>query len=256
MRHYRIRFAPLAALAMGLFLLHASHAAASLIASDDASDAAYNDGWGTGDNGGTGFQAWSTINNAMDPTGYGGGFIATGNTDIGTGVSNKAFGVFGNDGGVGQAIRPFNGSLTVGQSFSISMDNGNIDTGGTVGFGLQNSSSENRLEFYFVGGQTTYKVNGSSEVDSGVGFTSSGLNLVFTLTGADSYSFTINGGTPITGSMGGTTGTGIDRLRLFNANGGADVFFNSMSIVPEPSSLAMLLIGTLGLGILRRRHSA
>ncbi len=236
-------------------LLTGFHVQASLIANDNAANAPYGDGWSIPDNGGSGFLPWENINNANGLTGFGGGYISTGNiaVDIGTGVGNAAFGVFGNGGGTGQATRPFTGDLGLSQTFSIDMDNQGIDDFGTVGFSLRNSSSQDRFEFYFVGGQANYTINAGSIVDTGVGYTTGGLNLAFTLTGADAFSFTINGGTPITGTLKGTGGSGIDRVRIFNANGGPDVFYNNLSIVPEPASGSLLGLGLMLFAALRRR---
>jgi hypothetical protein len=196
-------------------LLAALHVQASLIASDNAGNAPYAT-WDNGDNGGSGFLPWESIGNEAGG-GFGGGFISTGNAavNIGTGGSNAAFGVYGNSTGVGQAIRLFDGALTLGQIFSVDLDNQGVDNGGTVGFGLRNSTGENRFEFYFVGGQVNYTIHDSAgPTSSGVPWTAAGLSLALNLTGADSYSFTINGGSPITGTLGGTAGTGIDRVRL------------------------------------------
>ncbi len=228
-------------------------ACGATLASDDASQSAYDDGWDAGDNGGSGFLPWSVVAREND-SGFGGGFISSNNgaVDIGTGPDNKAFGVYGNGGGVGQAIRPFDGALSVGQTFLISMDNQGIDNGGTVGFGLQTSDGTNRLEFYFVGGESTYTVNNGDVISSDVGWTEGGLNLAITLTGPDSFSLTINGGEPIIGALGGPSGSGISQVRLFNANGGPDVFFNNLAIVPEPASVALLGLGAM-VGLLRRR---
>src|SRR5262245_25464209 len=54
----------------------AAHAV--VIASDDASQSPYGDGWSNGDNGGTGFQAWTNIGNQVG-SGSGGGFHAVSN---------------------------------------------------------------------------------------------------------------------------------------------------------------------------------
>jgi hypothetical protein len=228
------------------------HAGAVLVASDDASQAAYNDGWQVGDNGGSGFAAWSTINN-QSGSGFGGGFHTTANPASQINVGGEAFGVFGNSNGVGQAIRSFSNAINVSDTISLAMDNGSIDNGGTVGFGLQNSSGNNLFEFFFVGGEATYKVNrlGGSTATS-VGFTDVGLQLSFTLTDADSFSFSIDRltdgvGTNVVNVTGDLIAAGsISRIRLFNANGGADAFFNSFAVTAVPEASAFLCFGAVG----------
>ena len=183
----------------------------------------------------------------------------TGASDIG----NPSWGFFASDGELAEALFDLaGGALTVGQSVSLDIDNGNIQSGGTVGVGFQNASTGNRLEFFFVGGDSnyTYLDNGGSQ-DSGIGFTSSGINLSFTLTGTNTYTLDItpagSGSTQISGTLGGTTGNGVDRIRFFNFNGGAgsgsDFFGNNISVVPEPGVTALFL-GGLGIALLIRRR--
>ena len=245
-------------------------ARAAIVATDDASQAAYNDGWQVGDNGGSGYQAWSTITRE-NGTGFGGGFLSTsnGNVNIGSGGNNAAFGVFGNNGGVGVAVRPFSTPLQIGWTLSVDMDNQGIDNGGTVGFSLRNAAGDNLAEYFFIGGQTNYTVNASNVTGTTPGFTTDGLCLSFTLTSANSFSLSIdqlsNGpgvDNTVTGNLLTNADQTITNLRLFNANGGADAFFNNFSItaVPEASSLAFgdLITGIIGAtycfyGIYRRR---
>ena len=262
---------------LGAMLACAEPAWALLIASDNASQSAYNDGWQNGDNGGSGLVAWTSIGN-QSGSGFGGGFLSTnnGNVNIGTGGNNAAWGIFGNSGGVGQASRPFasGSTLQVGWDFSLDMDNQGINAGGTVGFGLQNSSGQNLAEFFFVGGESSYKVNrAGGATATGVGFTSLGLHLTFRLTGANAFSMTIDQlsdglGTNVTTATGNlisqSGGQSVTRLRLFNANGGPDVFFNNIliSAVPEASSIAFgclvcSFVGiTYGICKFRRRRMA
>ncbi len=151
----------------------------AVIASDSASasNGAYDDGWQTGDNGGFGLSAW-TLQNAASSD-----FFITSSTVNGDGADNgvisgtasdgdintpdrpadqdgsdNAWGMRNEDGGAAaDALRTFNKPMSVGFTFSIDMDNGFIDTGETQGFGLQNSTSgENKFEFFFVGGASTY----------------------------------------------------------------------------------------------------
>jgi hypothetical protein len=155
------------------------------------------------------------------------------------------------------------------------MDNGSINSGGpAVGFGLQNSSGQNLFEFFFVGGESFYKVNRSGgSFATGVGFTHQGLDLAFTLTGANSFSFVIHRlidsvgvNTTVTGDLiTQSGGQSISRLRLFNANAGSpndnNIFFNSFSVtaVPEASAVGFFtvaMIATTTASALRRKRSA
>lgn len=225
-----------------------SKAAAAV--SDNAANSPYSNGWQTGDNGGSGFGAWTI-------SGSGSAGVFVGGSDIGA----SSWGLYANSGGLSQAVRSLSSSLAVGQTFSLQMDNGFVNTGGTVGFSLQ-SSGANRFEFLFIGGQSNYLINDSTTGDNtGVGFTSSGLTLAFQLTGADAYSFTINGGSAITGNLGNSGG--IDGIRFYNANAGPgsdhDLFFNNLSVVPEPSHIALAIFGGLflvGCGVRRLGRKA
>ena len=237
----------------------ADRAAALIVAADDASQVTYDDGWSAGDNGGSGFNSWSFVGRE-NGSGFGGGFIAgSGSSSIGSGLSNEAFGVYGNNGGVGAAVRPFSTPVLVGRVFSIDMDNQGIDTGGTVGFSLRNAAGNNLAEFYFVGGQSNYTVNGSGVSGTTPGYTTDGLKLSFVLTSANSFTLTMdslaNGvgvDNTATGNLLGNADQTITNLRLFNANGGQDVFFNNLTIsaVPEASSIVFgcLVCSVIGLG--------
>jgi len=240
-----------------------------LRAADPAYDsaAAYS-AWTDGSNNGFGFGAWSlspstnTSNAGFfigSSTGNGDG-DSNGDGDINT--SGKAFGLYANSGQVASAVRSFTGgALAIGQSFYIRMDNGFIDTGGTVGIGLQNSSGTNRIEFFFVGGDSSYKVNPviSSSVLTGVGFTDEGLRLQFEIKSSTGIQVTVrnhSGGSTLFDQLFTVaSATDITRFRLFNANAGGggarDAFFNEVA-VPEPS-VATLLVGFAALGGRRRR---
>jgi hypothetical protein len=244
----------------------AGPARALVIGADDASQPAYSDGWQNGDNGGSGFNAWTNIGN-QSGSGSGGGFQASNNSNSQINSSGQAWGIFGNGGGVGQAFRPFapGSTLQPGWTFSVDMDNGFIDSGGAVGFGLQNSSSQNLAEFFFAGGDSSYKVNSSGgSAATGVAFTNQGLHLSFMLTNANSFSMSIDQlsdglGTNVTTVTGNlisqTGGQSVSQLRLFNANAGFngdhDAFFNNLaiSVVPEAPAVAFggVICGALGI---------
>lgn len=215
--------------------------------SDNAAATAYSDGWQNGDNGGTGFGAWQL--SPASNTGNAGFFISTsasngdgdGNSDGDINTSGIAFGLYANGGGLASAVRPFSIDLFAGATLDLKMDNGYIDGGGTVGFGLQNSSGNNLLEFYFVGGTSFYQYNDLTGAhNTSVGFTDEGLSLSITLTSATAYQLSVtqlNGGTTTlyNGSLKNPAGgQGAHQLRLFDANAGGggakDAFFNSPGI--------------------------
>lgn len=249
----------------------ASRSSASLIASDTASDAAYNSGWAAGSNGGTGWGGgWSFAENA---SGTRGKFVGTsknngdgdGNANGDIDTANRAWGLFANGGGEIFAVRPFSGALSVGQSFIINMDNGFIDTSSVIGVRFVSNTSTitaatREFEFRFVGGASAYEAFGSTAQASTLGFTDSGLLMMFTLTSSSTYSISVtryhdtqaNQVWGTTGSLiGGQPILGV-ALRNQNAGSGStkDGFFNNMSITPEPASLGLLAMGML---MIRRR---
>ena len=240
---------------------------AASVAFDSASSAAYNDGWDNGDNGGSGWGGGWVLSGV---SGFSGQYLASstsngngdGNSDGDIDTAGRSWFQYAHTGNTAGAVRPFSGSLSVGQTFSIAFDNGFIQNGGTVGFGLQNASGNNVFEYYFSGGSSNYTVSSQSYSGTTSGFSDEGLVLAFTLTASNTYSLAIQylnpannfGGTGTLFNPGG--GQAITQVRIFNFNAGNDgannnAAVNSISIVPEP---ATALLGSLGLlALLRRR---
>jgi hypothetical protein len=270
-------------LSLGLSItLHAANTAF-----DRADNSPYEPGntWITGQNGGTGFGAW-TLNGPGDSNGGHGGFFMGSSTangssgSLGIDTSGVSWGMYANSLQVVDAIRPLTGgSLLVGQKITLSIDTGlvastnggdpaNNGTAGVEGFGLQTSGGTNRIEFFFTGGATNYTLaDGTGTHDSGIGFTTNGLALAFTLTGTNSYALDVtpNGGstTTFTGSLEGGTGVDIGRMRFFDfngaggdlANGGKYNFYANLLTVPEPSTwLAAGLSAVASVYLVRRRR--
>ena len=243
-------------------VLTTAHAAN--LASDNAANYSGANPWVSGSNGGTGFGAWTFANG-------GGAFYylgdsTTNGTGSGVGINTggQSWGMSVQGGAVMEAVRPLTGgNLLTGQGINLAFDNGFITNGGSVGFSLLSAGTV-RFEYYFTGGGTGYKVSGNSIQTTTVGFTDGGMNLSFGLTDLDTFSFDANflgiGNEAFTGTLGGTTGTGIDSIRLFNFNGGFggsnNQYSNSVTVVPEPSTYAFMSIGTGALLlVLRRRRS-
>lgn len=267
------------ALVFGSALLNSQSLFAAAVASDNASNSAYNSGWSNSSNGGSGFGAWQLGDTYSNPS-NGGFFIGSsqgngsndGNIDT---SGSKSWGLYANSGDVTNAVRTFTSGGSNGQSilgsgekFSLSLDNGYIDSGGTVGFGLQNSSGANRIEFYYANGSSSYSINiGGTTLATGIGFTSAGLSILFTQNSGTGWSMAItpNGGststfTDASAGSAALAASDISQVRVFNANAGGggarDAFANSMQVVPEPSSIALLLCGFAGGALALRRKRA
>ncbi len=263
----------------GMLMARVGMAQAATPAYDDASQSAYADGWQAGDNGGTGWGGSWNLNTAPPPDGDKAGFIVgtSQNNGFGNGnidTENLAWGMYANSGYYAQASRSFNGNLSIGQSVILSMDNGFIDTGSSFGFTLTafgDPGATDQFSFYFTGGGSNYKTSvgrfmSSQETDTGVGFTSAGLEVAFTLTGVSSYSVAItpNGGstTTLDGNFVRSDVT-LDHIEFLNSNAGSGTantgFFNEIQVtnpIPEPGTAALLLVGAAGMLGWRRRRSA
>ncbi len=223
-----------------------------LSATDDASQAAYTEGWNVGQNGGRGFGPWAL--NLSGP-GSGGFFAGDSSFNGGNGTSGninttgaKSWGMFAAAGKDAEAIRPFSAPLAVGSTITIDMDNGTVSLAnenpggfgpGRVGLSLRSGATV-RFELFYAGADLNYSINDSQGAhSSGVPFTDGGLRFVLTVTGTGNTYFAIitrNGSAPIT-FTGTLQGSGpIDNVRLYDRFAGAisarQLFFNRLQISP------------------------
>ncbi|MCB9353510.1 MAG: lamin tail domain-containing protein [Lewinellaceae bacterium] len=214
---------------------------------DAAGNADYNSAWANGSDGGSGMGAWQL--SPASNSGSSGFFVGNsatngdgdGNSDGDINTAGRAWGMYANSGAQANAVRTFDADWPAGTAFSLAMDNGYIDNGNTVGFGLQNSAGENLLEFYFVGGTSFYQYNDLTGAhNTGTGFTDEGLSLEITLTSGNTYQLVVTAlydgaSATYSGSLKSPTGgQAVHQLRLFNANAGGggqyDAFFNSIGV--------------------------
>src|SRR6266404_2566736 len=210
-------------------------------ASDQASNSPYQPGatWVTAQNGGTGFGGWvltggtsssffvgmSSGNGAMPPSG---------NID----TAGSSWGMFASNGDTASAVRPFTGptngrQLAVGQSISLAMDNGVVQSGGTVGFSLNDGNGNPRFQFYYLGGDSvdSYKININGSVfNLGLAFTDNGFsNIKFTLGASNAWTLAIteNGvaGTMMYSSanFASLAASNMAQIQFFDVNGGGTV---------------------------------
>jgi hypothetical protein len=153
------------------------------------------------------------------------------------------------------------GDLAIGQTVSIDFLNRAVNTGDSVGVSLLDGSISD-IMFSYTGGDPTgvYRYTDASVSGQSTGLSfayQSAIDLSFTLTSATTYSATASD-TAGSESWDGTYSGSISGIDVYNHAGGdgSDVLFNDLSVVPEPSTWAMLGIGGVALLGYRRGFKA
>ncbi len=229
-----------------------SSGAFALTASDNSGNYS---GTFIGLNQGTGFNAWTG-----SATGSGGNYIGA------SGLSASSFAVYsgGAAGNSYEATRPFSTAMSIGDTFSVQLGYNSVDTG-EIGLNLYSGGSF-RLGFKFINGGSAWQINdGGSDFSSGISWAGGnpGTTLNFSLTRGTGSQYTINissgaqtyGGTNYTASSGTMS---IDSVSFYSSAQGAsqNVGFDNLSVVPEPSTYALLALSAAGFGgyVIRRRR--
>ena len=228
-------------------------AALALTASDNSGNYS---GSFIGLNQGTGFNAWTGSG-----TGSGGNYIG------GSGLSASSFAIYsgGASGNSYQATRPFSTAMAVNDVFTVNLGYTGVTSGGEIGINLF-SGGNFRLGFKFIGGGANWMINdGGSDFSSGLTWKggSPGTTLAFSFTRGSGNVYSINlvqGAESYNGNnYTSTSGTmSIDSVQFYTSaqGGGENVGFNNLSVVPEPSTYALLAMSAMGLGgyVIRRRR--
>ena len=239
------------------------------IAADYATDPTYAGGWSAGQNGGYGFGAWSFYGTDLTPAGQYQGMSSS--SPLGTAWTLFNLSSTSGLANAGRAISE-PGGLQVGQTFETVIDNPTT-THFYRGWGISfNNGTDNNpggdstgqqlaayhFEYFNYGQWTVSDLSGNTgttlyNTDTAV----AGMKLDVTLTSATTYSLTM---TPLGGSARPYTQTGTliggdpinwIQFQLYNtaSSGLSDTANNfeisSMTIVPEPSSLALIGLGSV-----------
>ncbi len=273
--HMKISALRLLALSIG-YLVLGSLRVAAWTATDSASDPAYSGGWTNGSNGGSGFDGWqldptpptnsyghfigSSINNGNGlDDGVTGGVASDGDIDS---AGSAAWGIYANNGYVALGVRMFAGGnfLGAGQTFSADLDNGWIVDGAQVTLALLSISQSPMLQLFFIGGTNEYQyTDATGTYYTGIPFSDEGLNFAVTMTGPLAYTATLTLRNGTTTNWSGSVNQQLYGFGVQNNNAGGtvggsayDVFINNISVVPEPSTLALGALGLLALTVCRR----
>jgi hypothetical protein len=202
------------------------------VAADSATNATYDAGWLDGLNGGAGWAGgWSLATSG----GSGGGFFIGTAGQANMSLPPRAWGLWATSGTTAEAKRDLAEPLALGGEIALGFDNNWVSSGQSVGFGLQNSSGANLFEFYFVGGESTYRINDAVHHQAtAIPWSGDGWKIGFQLVTASSYVLTV-GSYSIPGEMKPDGEMAIVRFKAWNFGAGEgpdyDLFINELRVV-------------------------
>lgn len=172
----------------------------------------------------------------------------------GAGAGASAWAMFANSNDQAFAAHTFaGGALSLGQTVGLNFDNGFFDSTKSAGIQLRNGNTV-LFSLYFRGGQAFYEYldSGVTDADTTRGFSDDGAAFSFTLNTATTYSASY-GAANWTGTI---ANAAVDNIQVYNNSAGSgatrDVYFNNLSVIPEPASAMLGLVGSVLL--LRRRR--
>jgi hypothetical protein len=174
---------------------------------------------------GSGFSVWyfDHTPNPQPATPVSGSFLADNPSNMNVGTT-KGFGLWANNGGRSAITRSFNSPMKSGDSFNVKFDNNWLNNGAEVGLELRDAGGIARLRFFFVGGETSYRVvDAAGNRSTSIAYTEAGLNLTLTLGAGNAYTLATGSG-EITGNL--VTGGAIAWVQFYNNNAGPDTARN------------------------------
>ena len=200
-------------------------------ADDAATNSVYDSAWSQGGNGGQGFGGWElTVSNGVNA-----GFFISSLDNTNMSMATRSWGLWANSGSAASAIRSLQTPLAVGDALALRFDNNLVQSGGQVGVGLLNASGQVLTEFFFIGGQSTYRVNdrAGSRVTV-IPWSKNGWDLSFRIAADGQYHLTC-GPYIVAGLFKTQTDQTVSNIRLWNANAGNgsdhDVFIDHLRVI-------------------------
>lgn len=210
-------------------------ASAAIVASDNASNSAYSDGWQTGDNGGTGFGPWalSYSGNSLpsppqfiDRAPLASNSLGAPSFALTTGDQNNAF-------ETSEALRSFLIPFGVGQTLSANVDGSALSNAPsyTIGntFDLLTANAKERFSLFTNNDYHSNRWTATGDLDTGIAAGAS-FHIEFTLTGPNTYNLVlspVNGGAALATQTGATlagpAGASITTLRIRDYGTGSSV---------------------------------
>jgi hypothetical protein len=167
--------------------------------------------------GGQGFGQWYFDHSAANAGSFLAENVVTGNTTMNVGTA-KGWGLWANNGGRAATTRSFNTPMKSGDSFNVKFDNNWLIDGSEVGMELRSGNGTVCFRFFFIGGQTSYRVvDSQGNRTTQIAYTSNGLDLNLSLGSGTAY--TLNTGAGVfTGNL--ASSEPITWMEFFNNNAG------------------------------------
>jgi hypothetical protein len=235
----------------GLAISYPRLASAITVASDDASQAPYTNGWQAGDNGGIGFGAWTFgFSGIRSDLLYEPQFVDRGPLP-GDHLSAPTFalttGARASQSDTSEVARALTSQLAVGQTFSVDIDGSVLDTSGTpfrMGNTFQLFGSDGQERFGLFTSSQYHGNNWTATGDANTGIpAANAFHIAFTLASANTYNLVLTpfGGGPALFSqtaapLDGTAGSPIQSFRLSDygtgssADGSRELYFDNLLI--------------------------
>lgn len=191
--------------------------------------------WLDGQNGGQQLSPWLLVK----ATSAAGHFLASQASENGALSWPYAWAMYAYDGKTAGAYRPFIAPLQPGDALNVSIEHGNINESGSIGFALQNRYGQSLLEYYFIGGEQSYTLKDAAGTTAlNRSWRNSPQDIVFSLQDNHHYTLSIDSTFQTNGILAPSSYSRIERIHFWNFNAGGsssnNYFIRTLSINGDP----------------------